>query len=255
MALYDFMSGFDDLKNNYKNFEEKGRKSLSDLDQEIEEQKGLEKMKALGQKAEEEIKVSDKAPKKDIFGEVLNMFSGKEKTKPNTEPVTSNSDGTINLTDDQRDNPYSGYSEGAGSGPNTNIEKEPKSNFLGTQGENETESILGFGKGAYGALSSTSESEGESIMNGLNLTMSGAKAGMSVAGPVGAAVGGAIGATIGVVDYIGDTKKRSRDVRTRYEDMLLKGETVRKQEQRMRDGEESIANLTELRKNQLNYLN
>ena len=60
--------------------------------------------------------------------------------------------------------------------------------------------------------------------------------------------------TMEVVDLFGDRGKRNQKIRDNYHDMLNKGKTQREQEQRIKDGEESLNALTELRKHQLNYI-
>lgn len=132
--------------------------------------------------------------------------------------------------------------------------EEPASNFLGTQGEGEGAAIFSFGKDAFNVLSTRNQNEGQAIGNSLNLGMKGAQAGMSVGGPVGAGVGAAVGLTVGIVDAFSDISKNGRDERKANKEKWEKEKTQREQEQRQKDGIESLQRLTQLRKEQSQYV-
>lgn len=129
-----------------------------------------------------------------------------------------------------------------------------KTNALGTQGQGQAGAIAGFGMKGIEMLSSTSKSEGESITNGLDMTMKGAQAGMTVGGPVGAAVGAGLGLAVGIYDGFADAGKRGKAEREMLQKQKEKDHTVLEQEQRQKDGLDSLSNLSALRKQQENFI-
>lgn len=131
---------------------------------------------------------------------------------------------------------------------------EEETNMFGTQGEGEAESISSFGMKGIEMFSSTSKSEGESVANGLDMTMKGAQAGMSVGGPTGAAVGAGIGLAVGIYDGFADAGKRGKAEREMLQKQKEKDHTVLEQEQRQKDGLDSLSNLSALRKQQENFI-
>lgn len=269
MPIYDFMADLGQLQENYKSYDEKQKKSFDDLKNSIlKTQTDYASNKDINTINETDgvdnvPQPKPKAPQgMGMLGEIVNIFGSKkeEPTAQKTVQQTSaNADNIISLTDDEVNNPVSGYSNPelapdaaakAGSEGGSAM-----SGILGQQGEGEAMAIAGFGMDAMKTLKTEASSDEEAMMNTASLTMKGAQAGMSVGGPWGAAIGGAIGLGVGVYDLFGDRGNRNERKRDAYNDMLEVGKTKREQEQRMKDGEESLAKLKELRKSQLNYIN
>lgn len=100
----------------------------------------------------------------------------------------------------------------------------------------------------------TANNEGESIMNGLDMTMKGAQAGMAIGGPWGAAIGGTLGLGYGIYDGFADANKRGRNERNANKKKFNENRLRREQEFRISEGEESLKKLSALRKSQMDYL-
>lgn len=111
-----------------------------------------------------------------------------------------------------------------------------------------------FGMDTFKTLNTTNSGDADGIMNTLNLGMQGVQLGMTVGGPVGAAIGGATGAVIGIADTISDFGKVERQERKANQIKKEKMHTKLEQEQRQKDGLNSLQNLTQLRKQQESFM-
>ena len=100
----------------------------------------------------------------------------------------------------------------------------------------------------------TANNDGESVMNGIDMTMKGAQAGMAIGGPVGAGIGAGAGLIYGVVDGFTDANKRGRNERKANKEKFNENRLRREQEYRMEEGKDSLESLSRLRKSQMNYL-
>lgn len=100
----------------------------------------------------------------------------------------------------------------------------------------------------------TANNDGESVMNGIDMTMKGTQAGMAIGGPWGAAIGGALGLGYGIYDGFADANKRDRNERRANKERFNKNRLRREQEFRISEGEESLKKLSALRKSQMDYL-
>lgn len=127
---------------------------------------------------------------------------------------------------------------------------EPASNFLGTQGVGQKGAIADFAMKGIQAISTGTQNEGEGVMNTLNLGMKGAQAGMAVGGPMGAAIGGGIGVIAGGVDAITDLNNNARNERRDNKKEKEQAHIKLEQEQRQKDGLDSLSKLTALRQQQ-----
>ena len=126
--------------------------------------------------------------------------------------------------------------------------------FLGSKGTDVASSSVAAGMKALTMSQTTANNEGESIMNGLDMTMKGAQAGMAIGGPWGAAIGGGAGLVYGVIDGFGDANKRGRNERNANKKKFNENRLRREQEFRISEGEESLKKLSALRKSQMDYL-
>lgn len=100
----------------------------------------------------------------------------------------------------------------------------------------------------------TASNDGESVMNGIDMTMKGAQAGMAIGGPWGAAIGAGAGVVYSVIDGLGDAFKRGRNERNALKEKFNENRLRREQEFRISEGEESLKKLSALRKSQMDYL-
>ena len=126
--------------------------------------------------------------------------------------------------------------------------------FLGSKGTDVASTSVAAGMKALTMSQTTANNEGESIMNGLDMTMKGAQAGMAIGGPWGAAIGGGAGLVYGVIDGFGDANKRGRNERKANKEKFNENRLRREQEFRISEGEESLKKLSALRKSQMDYL-
>ena len=115
-------------------------------------------------------------------------------------------------------------------------------------------SSVAAGMKALTMSQTTANNDGESVMNGIDMTMKGAQAGMAIGGPVGAAIGGGAGLIYGVVDGFTDANKRGRNERKANKEKFNENRLRREQEFRISEGEESLKKLSALRKSQMDYL-
>ena len=100
----------------------------------------------------------------------------------------------------------------------------------------------------------TANNDGESVMNGIDMTMKGTQAGMAIGGPWGAAIGGTVGLGYGIYDGFADANKRGRNERKANKEKFNENRLRREQEFRISEGEESLKKLSALRKSQMDYL-
>lgn len=100
----------------------------------------------------------------------------------------------------------------------------------------------------------TANNDGESVMNGIDMTMKGTQAGMAIGGPVGAAIGGGAGLIYSIYDGFADANKRGRMERENAKKQFNEKRARREQEFRISEGEESLKKLSALRKSQMDYL-
>ena len=100
----------------------------------------------------------------------------------------------------------------------------------------------------------TANNDGESVMNGIDMTMKGAQAGMAIGGPWGAAIGGTLGLGYGIYDGFADANQRGRNERNANKKKFNENRLRREQEFRISEGEESLKKLSALRKSQMDYL-
>ena len=115
-------------------------------------------------------------------------------------------------------------------------------------------SSLNLGTAVYKNASSVAQNDGEAIMNSFDMAGKGALTGMMVGGPVGAVIGGGAGLIYGIADGISDIGKRGKIKKENYLDSMKQDKVKREQEQRMKDGEDSLEKLTAIRKAQLGYM-
>ena len=121
-----------------------------------------------------------------------------------------------------------------------------------------TDSVIqtaGLGLEIAQGFSTTSGSESEGWMQAGQWGLKGAEIGMSVGGPWGAAIGGVVGAGAGIYDAIADSGKRNAKKRKTVDAQNDSLFTKRELEGSMKADEKRIKQLTNLRKNQLNYIN
>ena len=85
--------------------------------------------------------------------------------------------------------------------------------FLGSKGTDVASTSVAAGMKALTMSQTTANNDGESVMNGLDMTMKGAQAGMAIGGPVGAGIGAGAGLINSVVDGFADANKRGRNER------------------------------------------
>lgn len=126
--------------------------------------------------------------------------------------------------------------------------------FLGSKGTDVASTSVAAGMKALTMSQTTANNDGESVMNGIDMTMKGAQAGMAIGGPVGAGIGGGAGLIYGVVDGFADANKRGRNERKANKEKFNENRLRREQEYRMEEGKDSLESLSRLRKAQMNYL-
>ena len=115
-------------------------------------------------------------------------------------------------------------------------------------------SSVAAGMKALTMAKTTSNNDGESVMNGIDMTMKGTKAGMAIGGPWGAAIGGTLGLSYGIYDGFADANKRGRNERNANKEKFNENRLRREQEFRISEGEDALKNLSKLRKAQMDYL-
>ena len=93
--------------------------------------------------------------------------------------------------------------------------------FLGSKGTDVASTSVAAGMKALTMSQTTANNDGESVMNGIDMTMKGTQAGMAIGGPWGAAIGGALGLGYGIYDGFADANKRGRN----KEELIKKGLT------------------------------
>ena len=126
--------------------------------------------------------------------------------------------------------------------------------FLGSKGTDVASTSVAAGMKALTMSQTTANNDGESVMNGIDMTMKGAQAGMAIGGPVGAAIGGGAGLVYGAIDGFSDANKRGRMEREEHKKRFNENRARREQEFRISEGEESLKKLSALRKSQMDYL-
>ena len=126
--------------------------------------------------------------------------------------------------------------------------------FLGSKGTDVASTSVAAGMKALTMSQTTANNDGESIMNGIDMTMKGAQAGMAIGGPVGAGIGAGAGLIYGVVDGFADANKRGRNERKANKEKFNENRLRREQEFRISEGKDSLESLSRLRKAQMNYL-
>lgn len=126
--------------------------------------------------------------------------------------------------------------------------------FLGSKGTDVASTSVAAGMKALTMSQTTANNDGESIMNGIDMTMKGAQAGMAIGGPWGAAIGGTLGLGYGIYDGFADANKRGRNERRANKKKFNENRLRREQEFRISEGEESLKKLSALRKSQMDYL-
>ena len=126
--------------------------------------------------------------------------------------------------------------------------------FLGSKGTDVASTSVAAGMKALTMSQTTANNDGESVMNGIDMTMKGAQAGMAIGGPWGAAIGGAVGLGYGIYDGFADANKRGRNERKANKEKFNENRLRREQEFRISEGEESLKKLSALRKSQMDYL-
>ena len=126
--------------------------------------------------------------------------------------------------------------------------------FLGSKGTDVASTSVAAGMKALTMSQTTANNDGESVMNGIDMTMKGAQAGMAIGGPVGAGIGAGAGLIYGVVDGFADANKRGRNERKANKEKFNENRLRREQEYRMEEGKDSLESLSRLRKTQMNYL-
>ena len=126
--------------------------------------------------------------------------------------------------------------------------------FLGSKGTDVASTSVAAGMKALTMSQTTANNDGESVMNGIDMTMKGAQAGMAIGGPWGAAIGGTLGLSYGIYDGFADANKRGRNERKANKEKFNENRLRREQEFRISEGEESLKKLSALRKSQMDYL-
>ena len=126
--------------------------------------------------------------------------------------------------------------------------------FLGSKGTDVASTSVAAGMKALTMSQTTANNDGESVMNGIDMTMKGTQAGMAIGGPWGAAIGGAVGLGYGIYDGFADANKRGRNERKANKEKFNENRLRREQEFRISEGEESLKKLSALRKSQMDYL-
>ena len=126
--------------------------------------------------------------------------------------------------------------------------------FLGSKGTDVASTSVAAGMKALTMSQTTANNDGESVMNGIDMTMKGAQAGMAIGGPWGAAIGGALGLGNGIYDGFADANKRGRNERKANKEKFNENRLRREQEFRISEGKDSLESLSRLRKAQMNYL-
>lgn len=126
--------------------------------------------------------------------------------------------------------------------------------FLGSKGTDVASTSVAAGMKALTMSQTTANNDGESVMNGIDMTMKGAQAGMAIGGPVGAGIGAGAGLISSVVDGFADANKRGRNERKANKEKFNENRLRREQEYRMEEGKDSLESLSRLRKAQMNYL-
>lgn len=244
-GIYDFQQDLSQLRLNYQSYDEQLKKAFDNKQFDYNRNKDVATITEDVNGSDGEIQ--DQENKTDVMGSVgkiANIFGGGEKSSSPKKPDTATPSWNI-------DTPSGAYSDAA-----TGEVVNPSEGVTGGAGDT-MGSVMGiaeFGMQAGSALSNVSESESEGWAQTASLTAKGAQVGMQVGGPWGAAIGGVVGLGVGVVDMFGDAKKRNKMQREAYHKKLDENKTKREQEQRMKDGEESLSKLQALRKSQLNYL-
>ena len=126
--------------------------------------------------------------------------------------------------------------------------------FLGSKGTDVASTSVAAGMKALTMSQTTANNDGESVMNGIDMTMKGTQAGMAIGGPWGAAIGGTLGLGYGIYDGFADANKRGRNERKANKEKFNENRLRREQEFRISEGEESLKKLSTLRKSQMDYL-
>ena len=126
--------------------------------------------------------------------------------------------------------------------------------FLGSKGTDVASTSVAAGMKALTMSQTTANNDGESVMNGIDMTMKGTQAGMAIGGPWGAAIGGTLGLGYGIYDGFADANKRGRNERKANKEKFNENRLRREQEFRISEGEESLKKLSALRKSQMDYL-
>lgn len=126
--------------------------------------------------------------------------------------------------------------------------------FLGSKGTDVASTSVAAGMKALTMSQTTANNDGESIINGIDMTMKGAQAGMAIGGPLGAGIGAGAGLVYSVVDGFADANKRGRNERNANKEKFNENRLRREQEFRISEGEESLKKLSALRKSQMDYL-
>ena len=126
--------------------------------------------------------------------------------------------------------------------------------FLGSKGTDVASTSVAAGMKALTMSQTTANNDGESVMNGIDMTMKGAQTGMAIGGPLGAGIGAGAGLIYSVVDGFSDANKRGRMEREAAKKQFNEKRARREQEFRISEGEESLKKLSALRKSQMDYL-
>ena len=126
--------------------------------------------------------------------------------------------------------------------------------FLGSKGTDVASTSVAAGMKALTMSQTTANNDGESVMNGIDMTMKGAQAGMAIGGPVGAGIGAGAGLIYGVVDGFTDANKRGRNERKANKEKFNENRLRREQEFRISEGKDSLESLSRLHKAQMDYL-
>lgn len=237
-GLYDFSRDLDQLRFNYESYDEKIKKALDNQQFDYNRNQNVAMINQDVNQGQQPLPVRNNS-----FGDIsgiTNIFGSKKQQNP-TQNMDMDNDG-IPIGIDARDETSSVGASASSSGGGAKF------------GIGEAMGVAEFGIQAGNILSHTSETEAEGWANMGNLTMKGASVGMQIGGPWGAAIGGVIGLGTGVYDMFANASKRKKMNRDKYDKMLEANKTKREQEQRMKDGQESLEKLNKLRKAQLNYL-
>lgn len=178
-----------------------------------------------------EVKMNDNS-----YDDILNYDNpfGKEQQKSMTDQVFG-------------DNPFSDTSQQ--NIPEISGDESAFSKAKGNIGD-----IISFGKDAFIASQGTGSESGD-WMNMANLTAKGAMTGAKIGGPIGGIIGGGLGLATGTLGVFKGAKDRKNLKEKLYREDLENKETKRERDQRLRDAEESLNRLTDLRRSQLGYLN